>query len=130
MNLSRPIDATERALIDAAVEAGRVTVCPPRTHALWPSTVPLSAEEAVANAKAIFWGRRPNPRVAERRAKVADLHNKGMTQAQIAEALGISERTVSQDRSYLRNEGRIEEAAVVRRRLGLPYRGESQSAGR
>lgn len=100
----------DRALIDAALAAGRVTVVPRGVSGIplpvWCDKAnglrfPDGAERMRAQVSA-GWrgsrgGRTAHPDVTERRAKVADLHAQGMTVAQIVAATGQSDSLVRFD---------------------------------
>jgi len=93
---SAPISPAERALIDEAIAAGRVTFCPPRTFSEWPAEdgARLSLGEARAKAKTAFWGgkpgRKPDPAIEARRRKVSALAAEGLDYRAISARLGIS----------------------------------------
>jgi hypothetical protein len=104
--MSDQITAEERRLIDEAIARGVVTRCRIGESGLHdsldycPTRKTLVAQEIADGAtykpKSIRFGRRgkrPDPVVAKRRAKVRELHEKGLHRGQIAEKMG---RTVAQ----------------------------------
>lgn len=113
MNALSPQD---RALIEAAVAAGRVTVVPRGVSGLPPMVwdgeanalryVDRSQQPMRAKIAAGYRGRKgprpPHPDVLARRERLADLHGHGMTVAQIVAETGYSDSLVRLDMSKMK----------------------------
>lgn len=104
--MSDPIDRYDRALIDAALAAGRVSVMPPCTF------TPEKPQRA--NCDWLFFNGPANkrqtpvpPEVARRRLQVREMTEAGRSCAEMAETLGVQIDTIWKDRTVLRQQGRI-----------------------
>lgn len=97
----------DRALIDAELAAGRVTVCP----AGWARAELEAVPVAEQIRRAVVLGRaqraaalrgRTDPVVEVRRARVDAARQRGMSRREIAESLGLPTKTVDNDLTTLR----------------------------
>lgn len=108
--MSSEITSHERALIDAAIAAGKVTRVPPGQSALWayqwcPKDQKLKHVDTIAGIRhhpgfflgRVQHGRKQSPEVAKRRAEVRRLHDAGLGRAEIAERLGTPYNTIVND---------------------------------
>lgn len=102
----------ERRAIDAALAAGRVEVCPPRTFALdagtsipWAKQVKSFWQGATSEKKRWMRGRPLDPAVAERRQKVLALADGTRHTKEIADRLNLTAHIVKQDILELRSRG-------------------------
>lgn len=81
-----PVSPETRRLIDEAIAAGRVTVCPPQTYSEDVTGSSWKGAPAHNNLAAKLG--------AKRRQTVANLAREGMCAARIARVVGISQRQV------------------------------------
>lgn len=95
----------ERALIDKAVEEGRVTVCPPHTFSA-DAYEGISWKDARERAYRKYVERnRVASEIQERRQRVLELADGTRTYDDIARLLGVSIATVNTDVRSLRERG-------------------------
>jgi transposase len=108
--MSSEITSHERALIDAAIEAGKVTRVPPGQSALWSyqwdserhRIVHTDTFLGIKHKPGHFLarsqhGRKPEPGIMARRQKVRALHDEGLSRPEISERLGIAYNTLVND---------------------------------
>lgn len=100
------IPPSDRRLIDEAIAAGRVTVCPPRTFAVPEPGVTLR-EQITADAMRakVRFGKKPDPAVRDRRMRVLDLADGSKSVKEIAAIVGISAAAAWSDITELRRTG-------------------------
>lgn len=114
------ITKAERAAIDAAIAAGRVTKCQQGAMAtavqyVWEEGKGRTAglyqadggNEGWRARKQIQFGRRSKSEGQERRKRVKAMMLEGMTQATIARELSVSDKTVKNDINILRDAGEL-----------------------
>ncbi len=104
----------ERALIDARVEAGLYTVCPPgaRADGSWDYGEPVPLREqirrqATAGMAEAARGARRREALEARRDQVVVMHAAGVSTLRIAQRFGIAPKTVENDLTALRKAGRV-----------------------
>lgn len=103
------LPASDRALIDAHIEAHGVTVCPPCTYSMDTEASEMMIEarrvaEARRRACAVSNGNR-SAAAAARRRKMLPVFRSGASLGQVAEQFGISETQTRADRKRLKREG-------------------------